>query len=221
MISTEKKLIILSPPKTASISVGDVFRRAQINFNESNKIVDWPVFHPKLSEICELHDIVNPEEYTIIQFTRNPYYRFVSSYYQLLRISPNNKEIAFYGMTFKEFVFHVNKCKSSENFIKNFFGDDSHYYEHLLTKKSWWGVRMFDEQIAHNDLGVKVHYFKIEDLSNNLKIVSNLISSEIGPVFYLNKNPVEINYDNLLDSESKEIIYKNFISDFVVLGYDK
>ena len=70
MISTEKKIIILSPPKTASTSLGDVFRRAQINFNVSNKIVGYPVFHPKLSEICELHDIVNPEKYTILQFTR-------------------------------------------------------------------------------------------------------------------------------------------------------
>ena len=90
MISTEKKIIILSPPKTASTSLGDVFRRAQINFNVSTKIVGYPVFHPKLSEICELHDIVNPEEYTILQFTRNPYYRFVSSYYQFRR------EIFFY-----------------------------------------------------------------------------------------------------------------------------
>jgi hypothetical protein len=80
---------------------------------------------------------------------------------------------------------------------------------------------MFDEQIAHNDLGVKIHYFKIEDFSNNLKIVSDLISTEIGPVYNLNRNPIEINYDNLLDSESKEIIYKNFISDFKVLGYDR
>ena len=95
MISTEKKIIILSPPKTASTSLGDVFRRAQINFNVSTKIVGYPVFHPKLSEICELHDIVNPEEYTILQFTRNPYYRFVSSYYQLIRISPNNEKITF------------------------------------------------------------------------------------------------------------------------------
>jgi hypothetical protein len=80
---------------------------------------------------------------------------------------------------------------------------------------------MFDEQILHNDLGVKINYFKIEDLSNNLKIVSNLISKKIGSVYNLNKNPVDVNYDTLLDSESKEIIYKNFISDFEVLGYDK
>ena len=32
---------------------------------------------------------------------------------------------------------------------------------------------------------------------------------------------IAIQHDNLLDSESKEIIYKNFISDFKVLGYDK
>jgi hypothetical protein len=221
MISTEQKLILLIPPKTASTSIGDAFRKSGINFNESNKVVGYPVFHPRLSEICEVYNIINPADYIILQFTRNPYYRFVSSYYQLLRVSPSNKNLAFHGISFKEFVFHVDKCKSSKNFIKNFFGDDSHYYENLRTKKSWSGVRMFDEQILHNDLGVKINYFKIEDLSNNLKIVSNLISKKIGSVYNLNKNPVDVNYDTLLDSESKEIIYKNFISDFEVLGYDK
>lgn len=221
MISTEKKLIILAPPKTASTSLGDLFKRAGLNFNESKKTVEYPIFHPKLSEICELYDITNPEDFTILQFTRNPYYRFVSSYYQLIRVTPNNEKITFHGMDFKQFAFHLDKCKSSENFIKNFFGDDSHYYENLRTKKSWSGVRMFDEQIAHNDIGQKIHYFKIEDFPTNLEKVSDLISFKIGPVFNLNKNPITVNYDNLLDLESKEIIYKNFVSDFEILKYEK
>ncbi len=221
MISKERKLIILLPPKTASTSIEDAFKKSEIKFDNPNKIVDYPTLHLKLSEICETHNIQNPEEYKIIQFTRNPYYRFVSSYYYLIKITPNYKEIIFNGMNFDEFVFHIDKCKSSENFIKEFFGDDSHYYENLRKKKSWSGVRMFDEQIMHNDIGSKINYFKIENLSKNLKIVSDLISIEIGPVRNLNRNPVDINYDNLLDSECKEIIYKNFISDFKVLGYDK
>jgi len=221
MISTEKKIILLMPPKTASTSIGDAFRNSGIVFDQSNKIVAYPIFHPRISEICEIHDIINPEEYKVIQFTRNPYYRFVSAYYHSLRAIPNNKNIVFKDFNFKEFVFHIDKCKSSENFIKEFFGDDSHYYENLRKKKSWSGVRMFDEQIMHNDIGSKINYFKIENLSKNLKIVSDLISIEIRPVRNLNRNPVDINYDNLLDSECKEIIYKNFISDFKVLGYDK
>ena len=221
MISKERKLIILLPPKTASTSIEDAFKKSEIKFDNPNKIVDYPTLHLKLSEICETHNIQNPEEYKIIQFTRNPYYRFVSSYYHLIKITPNYKEIIFNGMNFDEFVFHIDKCKSSENFIKEFFGDDSHYYENLRKKKSWSGVRMFDEQIMHNDIGSKINYFKIENLSKNLKIVSDLISIEIGPVRNLNRNPIDINYDNLLDSECKEIIYKNFISDFKVLGYDK
>jgi hypothetical protein len=220
-VSLDKKLIILFPPKTASTSIQSAMNKTGIKFNFGKKKLEYPIFHLNLSELCDCHVLTNIEDYTSIQFTRNPYYRFISSYYQLIRISPNNEKITFHGMNFKEFVFHIDKCKSSENFIENFFGDDSHYYENLRTKKSWSGVRMFDEQIAHNDLGVKIHYFKIEDLSNNLKIVSNLISSEIGPVYNLKRNPIEINYDNLLDSESKEIIYKNFISDFKVLGYDR
>jgi hypothetical protein len=80
---------------------------------------------------------------------------------------------------------------------------------------------MFDEQLAHNDMGCKIKYFKIEDLSINLELVSSFISTKIGPVYNLNKNRVNVNYDNLLDSEIKDVIYKNFISDFTVLGYEK
>jgi hypothetical protein len=221
MISKEKKIILLLPPKTASTSIGDAFKKSKINFDQPTKNVDYPIFHPKLSEICETHNIENLEEYKILQFTRNPYYRFVSSYYQLLRISPKNEKIAFNGLNFKEFVFHIDKCKLSKNFIKELFGDDTHYYENIRMKRSWSGVRMFDEQLAHNDMGCKIKYFKIEDLSINLELVSSFISTKIGPVYNLNKNRVNVNYDNLLDSEIKDVIYKNFISDFTVLGYEK
>jgi hypothetical protein len=221
MISKERKLIILLPPKTASTSIEDAFKKSEIKFDNPNKIVDYPTLHLKLSEICETHNIQNPEEYKIIQFTRNPYYRFVSSYYHLIKITPNYKEIIFNGMNFDEFVFHIDKCKSSENFIKEFFGDDSHYYKNLRIKKNWSGVRMFEEQVTYNDLGLKIDYFKTEDLYNNLKIISSLISVEIPPILHLNKNPINVNYNNLLDSELKVIIYKNFISDFEILDYEK
>lgn len=221
MISKEKKLILLIPPKTASISIGDAFKRSGIKFSEPTKLVDYPEFHPRLSEISEIYDIKNFEDYNIFQFTRNPYYRFVSSYYQLLRISPNHEKITFSRMNFKEFVFHIDRCKSSDNFAKELFGDDTHYQENLRMKKSWSGVRMFDEQSSYNDLDSKISYFKIEDLSNSIEKVSKIISLEIKQPFTLNNNPVRIDYDMLLDSESKEVIYKNFTSDFEVLGYDK
>lgn len=221
MISIEKKLILLIPPKTASISITDAFKRSGINFSEPIKIVDYPEFHPRLSEICEIYDVENFQDFKIVQFTRNPYYRFVSSYYQLLRIVPNNKDIIFNGMNFKEFVFHMDRCKSSNNFVKEFFGDDSHYQENLRLKKSWSGVRMFDEQVKHNDLNAEINYFQIEDLSNNIKKVSNFISTEIKQPFNLNHNPIRVDYESLLDLESKEIIFKNFKSDFENLGYDK
>jgi hypothetical protein len=219
MISKESKIILLLPPKTASMSIADAFKRSGISFDRPNKIVEYPIFHPKLSEICEIYDIKNVDEFNIIQFTRDPYHRFVSSYYHLNKITPTNKNITFEGMNFNKFVLHIDKCKSSKNFVKELFGNDSHYHENLRMKRSWSGVRMFDEQITYNDLGLTVNYFKIEDLSNNLKIIENMISSELPRVNFLNENPMKINYDSLLVTETKEIIYKHFMSDFKILNY--
>lgn len=219
LISSDKKIILLFPPKTASTSISNAFLRSNIKFDTSNKILDYPIFHLKLSEMVEWHDLININDYKILQFTRNPYHRFVSSFYQLLRITSGNTNLSFYKMDFKEFVRHFDKSKSAENFTKYFFGDDSHYHENIRLKKNWSGVRMFDEQVSYNDLNETINYFKIEDTLNNMSLVSELIGSDISVVNNLNKNPVEIDYDNLLDEESMEIIYRNFINDFEKLGY--
>lgn len=219
LFSSDKKFILLLPPKTASTSISNAFLRSGIKFNTSHKILDYPIFHLKLSEMCEWHELDNIDEYKVLQFTRNPYHRFVSSYYQLLRITSGNTNLKFYGMNFKEFVYHLDESKSSENFTKSFFGDDSHYHENIRLKKNWSGIRMFDEQVSYNDLNNKINYFKIENTLNDMSLVSELIGSQINIVNNLNKNPVEIDYDSLLDEECMGIIHRNFINDFEILGY--
>lgn len=219
LFSSDKKFILLLPPKTASTSINDAFSRSNIKFNISNKRLDYPILHLKLSEMCEWYDLENIDDLKILQFTRNPYYRFVSAYYQLSRISSNNPNLSFYGMNFKEFTKHFDSSKSSENFIKNFLGSEYYYYENIRLKTHWSGIRMFEEQVSYNDLNKKINYFKIEDTLNNMSLVSELVGSEINVIKNLNKNPVEIKYDNLLDKECVEIIRRNFNNDFEFLGY--
>jgi hypothetical protein len=219
LISSDKKIILLFPPKTASTSISNAFLRSNIKFDTSNKILDYPILHLKLSEMCEWHDLENIDDLKILQFTRNPYYRFISAYYQLSRISSNNPNLSFYGMNFKEFIKHFDESKSSENFIKNFFGSEYYYYENIRLKTHWSGTRMFEEQVSYNDMNKQIHYFKIEDTLNNMSLVSELIGAQINITNNLNKNPVNIDYDILLDEECMKIIHRNFINDFEILGY--
>jgi hypothetical protein len=219
IVSLDKKIIVLLPPKTASTSITNALMKCGIRFSDPKKVLSYPTFHLKLSEICEWHQLDDITDYTIIQFTRNPYYRFVSAYYQLMRLTPFNKNLSFYGMNFNEFTSHLNHSKLSENFIKTFFGNDSFYYENLKQKKNWSGVRMFEEQVSYNDLNKKMNYFKIEDSLSNMSLVSDLFGVNIDPVINVNKNPINVDYDNLLDEECTEIIRRHYINDFNILGY--
>jgi hypothetical protein len=220
LVSSDKKIIILFPPKTASTSVHMTMSKSGIIFDSSIKTLDYPKNHLKLSELCELHDLKNIKDYIILQFTRNPYYRFVSAYFHLMRF-PNKTTVSFYDMKFKEFTNHLNKSKLSNDFIKTFFGDDSGYYENLKLKRNWSGLRMFEEQVSWNDLNVEVHYFKIEDVSNDMSPIYDLLKCNPISMEFVNKNPKEVNYDSLLDVECMEIIYRNFINDFKTLGYER
>jgi hypothetical protein len=220
LTSSDKKIIILFPPKTASNSVKMAMGKSGIRFDSAIKTSDYPMHHLKLSELCELHDLTNIQDYTILQFTRNPYYRFVSAYFHLMRF-PKKTSVSFYDMKFKEFTNHLNKSKLSNDFIKTFFGDDSGYYENLKLKRNWSGLRMFEEQVSWNDLNAKIHYFEIECMSSDMSPISDLLNCNLISMEFINKNPKEVNYDSLLDVECMEIIYRNFINDFKTLGYKK
>lgn len=219
LVSLNEKIIILFPPKTASNSIQMAMGGSGIKFDSAIKILDYPIVHLKLSELCELYDLTNIQDYTILQFTRNPYYRFVSSYFHLMRL-PKKTSVSFYDMKFKEFTNHLNKSKLSNDFIKTFFGDDSGYHENLKSKRSWSGVRMFEEQVSWNDLNAKINYFKIENVSSDMSPISNLLNCKPISMQFINKNPKEVNYNSLLNFECMEIIYRNFINDFKILGYE-
>lgn len=218
LVSSDRKIIILLPPKTASRSVQMTMNNSGIKFDPILKTPDYPKNHLKLSELCKLHGLKNIQDYTIIQFTRNPYYRFVSSYFHIMRL-PNKTSVSFYNMKFKEFTNHLNKAKLSNYFINTFFGDTSAYFENLKFKRHWSGVRMFDEQISWNDTNAKINYFKIENVSKDMSPISDLLKCNPVTMDFINKNPKEVNYDSLLDAECMEIIYRNYINDFKILGY--
>ena len=86
MVSKTQKIIFLYPPKTASNSL-----RVSLNDNgfiedSQNNTYLTPKLHLKLDEIMVAYDIESLDGYKVIQVTRNPYDRMISSYYHQIRI---------------------------------------------------------------------------------------------------------------------------------------
>jgi hypothetical protein len=78
MIDKNKKTIVLMPPKTASNSVRILLEQFGYNFYKDLNLSNIPQIHLMLSEIIKLYNIVDLEEYKIIQVVRDPYHRYVS-----------------------------------------------------------------------------------------------------------------------------------------------
>jgi hypothetical protein len=123
MISKEKKLISLMPPKTASNSIKQTLENNGVTFSIpiGKKIV--PKIHLKLDEIVDLFDLDTLSNYKIFQIVRNPYHRFVSSYYHQMRTSAIRRNIKFVGYDLNQFTNHLYNSKKSDNFLEEFYGD--------------------------------------------------------------------------------------------------
>ena len=67
------------PPKTASNSIRTTLEEQGVVFLKDTQKL--PQVHLKLSEIINRYDIDNLDDYKIIQIVRNPYSRFVSSFF--------------------------------------------------------------------------------------------------------------------------------------------
>jgi hypothetical protein len=221
MVSKEHKLIFLVPPKTASTSVFNTIGEYGIERDVVPPSPGQPTIHLKLSEIKRIFEIPSFEGYTIIQIVRNPYYRMVSSYYQQLRTMPKDDylDIEFRNMSFSQYVHHLYDAKNSDNFIRNFYGDNDFVETQISEGKTWGGLRFFDNQVDWNDLNENVNYFKLENISNDFSPVSNLIGIDIPQLNSINVNPTEVDYDELLTDDLKIIIRELFDKDFESFSY--
>ena len=100
MIDKNKKIIVLMPPKTASNSIRTLLEQFDYVFYQDSKI-KYPQIHLKLSEIIKLYDVNNLNEYNIIQVVRNPYHRFISSFFFQKKIIPSGYSVnCFTNSTF-------------------------------------------------------------------------------------------------------------------------
>jgi len=219
MIDKNKKLIILMPPKTASNSIRVLLEESGFRFHTYDNI-GHPSIHLKLSEIVKLNDITNLNSYKIIQITRNPYIRFVSSFFFQKKILPQKYEPIFKYYNLEQFTEHLSNSKNSEDFIKSFYGDTSFVYNSITNGINWGGSRLYDAQVSWNDLNQNIIYFRLEDIVKDLTPLKEFLRLGSSILPNINSQQLELDYMSLIDSKSLDIISNMFDIDFKTLGYD-
>lgn len=209
------------PPKTASNSVRILLENFGYVFYRDMKKINVPQIHLKMSEIIEMYDITNLNEYKIIQVIRNPYHRYISSYFFQNKIIPNHYSVKFKNYNLLEFSKHLLESKNTNDFIKSFYGDTS-FVEHSINNGiSWGGSRFYEKQVDWNDVGVDVKYFKLEDVSKDTIELQQYLNLPNNVLPKVNSQELQFDYLSLLTPEIKEIVIELFKDDFETLGYEK
>ena len=220
MICKNKNIIILMPPKTASNSLKVLLEGSGFIFsNEPN--LPHPQIHLKLSELVDVYKIDNLNQYTIIQITRNPYERFVSSFFFQKKILPETYHPLFKDYDLPTFTNHLLESKNSSDFIESFYGDTSFVRNNIKQGINWGGSRLYDSQVSWNDMNQNVTYFKLEDISKDLNPLRELLGLNSLVLPTINSQGLNIDYQSLLTQDIKNILSHLFHDDFKLLGYAK
>lgn len=223
MVSKEHKIILLLPPKTASTSLISNMVNSGVYLSNPKISITTPIIHLKLDEIIESYEINNLSDYKVIQMTRNPYSRIISSYFHQLRIldlqNNDNSKIIFKNYNFPEFISHLFLTHKSNDFIKDFYGDESFIEWSMTVNKTWGGSRFFQQQCSWRNLECNYYHFKLEDLLLDISPLSNLIGIKLRPLEVSNKNPFKTNYEKFLTNETNPLIQEIFLEDFKTFNY--
>lgn len=207
------------PPKTASNSIRWLLEKLGYVFSKDSKIV-YPQIHLKLSEILDMYNVEDLEEYKVMQIVRDPYHRFVSSFYFQQKILPIRYTPKFKNYNILEFSNHLYESKKTENFIESFYGDKHYVNRCIENGTSWGGSRLYDTQLSWNDTGAEVTYFKLETLSSDVTELESYLETNIKQLPKLNSQDLE-NYTSLITSEIKKIVCELFEDDFQKFNYIK
>lgn len=217
MISENYKIITLMPPKTASNSLKSTLENQGIVFLKHNR--NLPQIHLKLNEILENFEISDLSNFKIIQIVRNPYTRFVSSFFFIKKIMPPNYNPIFKKLNIGEFIDHLIVSKNTDNFINKFYGDSGYVNSRVSEGSSWGGSRMFDTQLSWGNGESNINFFKIEEISQDTKKLNDLLGTSIKTLHILNSQNIKDDYLSFLTLSDREKISELFKEDFEKFGY--
>lgn len=209
------------PPKTASNSIRGLLETSGFVFCKEEHPINHPQIHLKLSEIVELYNVDNLEDYKIIQVTRNPYIRFVSSFFFQHKILPRDYVPTFKNYNLEQFTKHLVQAINSKDFIKSFYGDPSFVHHNIRNGINWGGSRLYDTQVSWNDTNHEITYFKLEHISHDLTPLKEFLQLECAELPNINSQKLQFDYTSLLTPDVKQIISNIFCEDFMKFGYEK
>ena len=165
MINREKKILILLPPKTGTISLESLFKVSIAGYDAySRNNVEHA--HMYLSEAIAHYKIEDIENWKVFQTARNPFDKMVSAFYfqkQVMR--EGNQE--FKKLTFTGFLEKVKENiyllpHNEPEFGKQFYFNGVH--SEIERKKTSGGIRFYVPQTNWIDVkAINVEYLKLED----------------------------------------------------------
>lgn len=206
------------PPKTASNSIRHSLEHNGVNFFIDNN--PYPQIHLKLSEIVKRYNVENVSDYKIIQIVREPYHKFVSSFFFQKKIVPQEFDVIFRNYSLEEFSEHLVDSLKSENFIESFYGNKSYVEYCIKSGKSWGGSRLYDTQKSWNDLGLDVTYFKLENIKDDTSELEKFIGIPIKKLSHINSQNIQTRYTELITPRVRDIVIEIFKEDFKEFGYE-
>jgi hypothetical protein len=215
VVSFKEKLIFLTPPKCSTYSLNKFLVDVNITLDEPINYPQHPFYHPTLKEITKAYNIDKLEDYKIIQITRNPYDRFISSYIHEQNLLKKSLDLDYYISQVEQFKYLLPN--NINEFYKSFY-QTLEYRNFYYKENSWGGLRFYFEQNWWNDLNTNISFFKLEDIKYDSFNLCNLLKRNLISYPQINK----LNYSPIyLSKIQKEKIYNIFREDFKIFNYER
>lgn len=222
IVSKRHRVILITPPKTGTHSITSYIKNSGIESETPVNLVNYPVYHLTLSEICKVYDISHSDlnHFKILQCVRDPYNRIVSAWLHQMAIL--NREIDF-----TQLLSNVRKNKhllpdKVDKFYISFYGDIEHKNKSFKTG-NWGGLRFYFEQNWFNDINADVKYFKLEDLQKSTKELSEYLNIKVLEFPHINKNTrgiPEYEYKLFYSNIQKDMVSEMYNNDIKMFNYE-
>jgi hypothetical protein len=222
IVSKKHKIILITPPKTGTHSITSYIENSGIESEVPVNLVNYPIYHLTLSEICEVYDISydDLDDFKILQCVRDPYNRMISAWSHQMNILGNR-------IDFTQVLNNVKKNKyllpnSIDEFYVSFYGGIEHKNKSFKAG-NWGGLRFYFEQNWFNDINANIKYFKLEDLQKSTKELSEYLNIEMLEFPHINKNINDVpesKYKLFYSNTQKDMVSEMYSNDIKMFNYE-